>query len=929
MFWNNPWERGTGSRRKREWILLSFFLSLFFILAVRLYKVQILAGEEYAQNVVMKTKREILLKGTRGHIYDRKGRLLAGNRPVYSVTLEDSGTYKTNRERQLKLNSTIFRVMRILEKNGDQIEKKIPIRINSKKQYEYTKEGTSLLRWKADVFGKAKIGDLTKKERNLTAGQMAAYLSGDHKFCLEIENGKPYSQAEKRQYQLPKQWSREDKLVLMGIRYELSLKAYQKYLPVIVAEEVSKRSAAAIMEQEEELTGVKIQEDSIRYYEGGEAMASILGYTGTISSEELEKKGEPYHLNSLVGKTGMEKYLDEKLMGQDGVQEVFVNNTGKILYNGGIKKQPGTGQDVYLTIDKKLQMKIYEILEKQLSEILLNNMIPAKRFDPLSVSDASDIQIPVYHVYEAFFENHVLDIERFGNRDASRLEQEIYRRFQIQRKKAKDQIRAFLRADTKRKDWDEEEEAYALFLTQQLDLIDTAKIDQRNTIYQKWKNKDCSLKEFLKEAGKKGWIFMDQLGSREGYFSEEELYQLLSDTMIKKLEDRKEFDILVYCHMLLKDQISPTELCLVLYEQGVLKKQDQDGKDLKTGRLSAYEFIRKKIRNREITPAMLALSPCSASAVVTETNTGRVLACVSYPGYDNNKLANDMDEEYYDKLYRDRSNPLYNRAILQLSAPGSTFKPITVIAGIEEGVINEETKMTCDGIFDKVSPPLRCWNRAGHGKIKNAADALAHSCNDYLCDISYRLGKKNRKDFSDQQALHDLQKYARLFSLDQKTGIELGESSPKVSDQYGIPSAIGQGTHNFSTVQLGRYGNTLANRGRNYPLTLIKKIGNTEKKNEADKKISLSKTAWDAVQKGMKKYVDSTGIFRGVKFSVAGKSGTAQESKLKPDHALFIGYAPTEEPEVSVAVRIVNGYESANAVAGARKILEAYFEGEE
>ena len=119
--------------------------------------------------------------------------------------------------------------------------------------------------------------------------------------------------------------------------------------------------------------------------------------------------------------------------------------------------------------------------------------------------------------------------------------------------------------------------------------------------------------------------------------------------------------------------------------------------------------MKKKIEQLEITPAQLALDPCSASAVVVQQETGKILALVSYPGYDNNRLANQMDSAYYNRLLNDKALPLYNRATQQLTAPGATFKPITVIAGLQERVISPDSSVLCDGVFDKVFPNLKCW----------------------------------------------------------------------------------------------------------------------------------------------------------------------------------------------------------------------------
>ena len=377
--------------------------------------------------------------------------------------------------------------------------------------------------------------------------------------------------------------------------------------------------------------------------------------------------------------------------------------------------------------------------------------------------------------------------------------------------------------------------------------------------------------------------------------------------------------------LVLNDEILPDDIVRLLYEQQFLNPEDEDYENWNRGLITTFDLLIKKIQKLEITPADLALDPCSGSAVVTDTATGKVLACVSYPGYDNNRLANQMDNKYYYKIYNNASLPLFNRATQQLSAPGSTFKPVTIIAGLEEGVIDESTMVECDGVFDKVDPPLKCWNHAGHGAVNGVDSALKNSCNDYLCEVSYRLGMIDNDEFSDKQALNYIQEYAKMFDLDEKSGIELTESKPKITDNYAIPSAIGQGTNNFSTVQLGRYVTTLANEGTSFQLSLIDKIDGVETSPKVESQIEINKRSWEGVHAGMELYTQSTGIFDGFPISVAGKSGTAQEVKNRPDHGLFIGYAPADDPEIAVAVRIVNGYEAGNAVECGKNIFEYYF----
>ncbi len=340
--------------------------------------------------------------------------------------------------------------------------------------------------------------------------------------------------------------------------------------------------------------------------------------------------------------------------------------------------------------------------------------------------------------------------------------------------------------------------------------------------------------------------------------------------------------------------------------------------------------IEKKIEKLQITPAQLALDPCSASAVIVYKDSGKVAACVSYPGYDNNRLANQMDTDYYTRLLNDKSLPMYNRATMQLTAPGSTFKPVTIIAGIQEGVISPGTDILCDGVFDKLSPSLNCWNHSGHGNVPDAATAIQFSCNDYLCEISYRIGTLNSKDYNDKKALSKLQEYAKLFHMDKKSGVEIAEAEPHITDNYGIPSAIGQGTHNYSTVQLARYINSVASSGKVYSLSLIKGVSGMDRKLKskrpvAENKIQLPSYVWDTVHSGMEQFAKNNAVLKDLKLKIAGKTGTAQEAADRPDHSLFAGYAPAGQPEISIVVRIANGYGSSNATSIGSDILRYYF----
>ncbi len=232
-------------------------------------------------------------------------------------------------------------------------------------------------------------------------------------------------------------------------------------------------------------------------------------------------------------------------------------------------------------------------------------------------------------------------------------------------------------------------------------------------IYRKWINKNgISGKEFLIHAVECGWINAGFIESEQKYFMADEMYALLIEAIKRKLAYDSEFEKLIFKQLILEEKISGKDLCRLLYDQEVLANADEDYEKLVSGKMDVFSFLKKKIEQLKITPAQLALDPCSASAAVVQPESGKVLALVSYPGYDNNRLANQMDSAYYNRLLRDRSLPLYNRATQQLTAPGSTFKPVTIIAGIQEGVISANTSIFCDGVFDAVVPNLKCWKHS-------------------------------------------------------------------------------------------------------------------------------------------------------------------------------------------------------------------------
>ena len=910
------------------------------VLVRRLFDLQIIQGEDYISKFQARTTKERVLKSTRGNILDRNGDILASNVLSYSLTLEDNGTYTSTREKNLTLNGVAYQVLQILHSNGDDITHSFHIVVDKNGEYAFdVAEGFTLNRFRADIYGQALIDDLKDEQKTATADQMMEFLTGSEKFSIVLSGDRAYTEDELTSHGLPLTLTKQEMLDIATIRYELNTNSFKKYMQVTIATNVSEKSVAAIMENKTGLQGIDVVEDSIRQYIDDESMAPILGYTGKASSEELtelRKQNPDYSNDAIVGKAGIEQYMELTLQGTDGKETVSVDNLGKVLkIDEDTKVEPVAGDDVQLTIDTDWQSAIYQILKQRVAGVLLTKIDAAKTFDYTYVTDASQIRIPIYDVYNALISNSVIDITKFSNEDASDIEKNLYAKFQQKQQRVFDTISTKLNGSNPPayKDEDEETQEYLSYicndlLRDTLGIISKDAIDTSDATYKAWTTDETiSLKDYLTYATSQGWIDISSFSPEGEYLDSEEIYQALTAYIIDYLSTDTGFSKLLYKYMLQEDTISGQEICLVLYEQGVLDKNDDDYENLASGAMGAYDFMINKIYTLEIEPAQLALMPCSASAVVVDVKTGDVVALVSYPGYDNNRLTNDMDTDYYAKLALDQSSPFFNKATQQTTAPGSTLKLLSTIAGMEEGIIHEGTYIECTGTFDYVDPPINCWYKNGHGSL-DIRTAIEQSCNYFFNMIGFQLGKVGDNEFSEVQSLNKLQEYASLIGLDRKTGIELSEATPKVSDAKAVPSYMGQGNNLFTTSELARYATVMATSGNVFKLTLLDKVmepkGDViqEYEPEIEDVVNISSNIWDVIHDGMRRVIQTHSQFDGLGVEVAGKTGTAELDLRHPNHGLFIGYAPASDPEYAVAIRIANGYSSGNACLIANDIFK-------
>lgn len=919
-------------------VVVIAFCLMFAILIHRVFILQIVNGQETLENYKLKIQKTRYTEGTRGNILDVNGNVLAYNKLAYTVTIEDNGSYSNEKERNQILNDTILKVIQMVEKNGDTVVNDFGIVINANDTYEFAAaEGTSRLRFLADVYGYPKIDELSEKERTSSPDDVINFLcNGNKKRGI---TGYGINQED---------YDRQTILKLVNIRYAIGLNSYQKYIPVVIASDVNENTVAEIMEHMDTLQGVNISEDSIRYYNDSKYFASLIGYTGKISTEEYnrltadEKNKDKYSKTDTIGKAGLEQSMDAVLKGTKGEDTIYVDSVGKILET--LKgTEAKAGNNLYLSIDKNLQIAAYKLIEEKIAGILLAKIQNVMEFTPDPEGNTKNIIIPIGDVYCALLENEVLDLDHLKLESAKENEKSIYASFSSNLDTVIEKVMAQLSDSEAKayKDLDREMQNYLNYLDitvlrRNTGILNTDVIDTNDEIYKAWtEDETISFYKYLNYAISKNWIdtskLQKYLPEKSNYSDVTETYQALLAFLKEYMQTDSGFEKLIYRYLVRSGAISGIQLCLALYEQGVLNYDETAFQALASGSITAYDFMRSKIHNLEITPGQLALEPCTGSMVITDVNTGKVLACVSYPGYDNNRLANSMDSSYFAKLNIDMSRPLYNSATQEKTAPGSTYKMLTTVAGIGEGVIDNGSYLSCYGEYTKIKPSPKCWiyPGGGHGTL-GIAEALDVSCNSFYYEVGYRLGVTD-DNYSSETGTQALAKYADAFGLSSVSGIEIPESEPQVSDSDSVRSAIGQGTNNYTVSQLARYVTAVANRGTVFDLSLLSHVEDTTGKTieTYEPKVKntmgdVSSATWDSVQNGMISMVSHSSTFvslRNSDFSMAGKTGTAQQSKVHPDHALFVGYAPADEPEIAVATRIANGYSSSYAAELGRDII--------
>ncbi|MEA4816605.1 MAG: penicillin-binding transpeptidase domain-containing protein [Lachnospiraceae bacterium] len=914
--------------KSRLFVLLVTAVFLFIVLVVRLYNLQILEGALHNQELTASISRTLSLPASRGNIYDAYGRPLAVNEPTFSVKIDSSIKIDLKNK-----NSMLYNIVSRLSQNGELSKDSLPI---SSAPYEFTFTGETA---QADEKKfKTKIG-LSKKELKMTAPEVMAYL--EEKF--EIPEGTPENikrniiylglyqdnqnimllslinllnenketitdelplttssplafsfgentnreaswkkeigiNEEKEGYtsalesykflidkfNIPDNLSYDIQRSLASLDYLIYTGRFKKYQPLTVSLNISDETVASLEEKQSDYPGVIIDTDSLRKYPEGEYFSHIVGYIRKISDTEYEE------LKDYKDENGNQLYSISDIVGKSGIEKVAELELNGVDGEMQVEVDSlGTRISYTQTKESISGSDIYLTLDRDLQEFCFNTLEKTLK------------DIIIYKMTSAKEEEYPISISEFFS-----------------------------------------------------SMVNNGGISS-SKIYNSKGGVQLEIKEYMD-------------GKINFSADSENFKSLYKAALMNEIE---------------KGNIAYGKLILVLYEQG---KITLDGYDLESiphfSEKACSNLMIEKLESGEIRPMDTGLDPCTGSVVVSDINTGDILSMVTYPSYDTNEFVNNFNTEYYNSIQEQTvTTPFINRPIYEKKAPGSTLKMVTAVAALETGVITPSTRILDKGTFMEAGTPYpKCWIGNGygsHGNI-NVSEAIEVSCNYFFYEAAYRMNHGKANSF---EAISTLNDYMAAFGLNSLSGIELTEerkpdmatpsykeSSIKAinpnatetqtrwTDGDTVRAAIGQSVNNYAPIHMNRYVATLANGGTLYKMHVINAIkdsltGNLSyTKTEKENILEISQSTLDAVYSGM--YKVTTGesgtlrnIFADFPVHVAAKSGTAQENLERSSHTWFVGFAPYENPQISVTVMIPFAEVSGSPAAKiAKEIIAEY-----
>ena len=402
------------------------FVLLFSILVNRMFELQIVDRDNIIASGASNTIKEKDIKATRGNIYDCNGKLLAYNKLSYNIVFSETSKLSgmTNDEK----NQMIHRLLYILQKQGNELSVEYYLQYE-KGKLQYQVEGSSLERYQADAYSvQGGVKALTQEQKDTTPQEMYDYLI--------------------KKFEISDSYDQDTAIDILAVRYAMFINRYAKFQDIILAKNVNENTVAAIKENSELLPGVDIDQNTSRVYKKSKYFAHMLGYTGSISAEkleELQKDGEEsvYSVDDQIGISGLESTYEEYLRGTKGSKEITVDGGTSRIISEKTTKDPVAGNDLYLTIDAKLQEECYHLLEERIAGILISN-INNSMYAGTRGHSTKDIRVPIYDVYNAIIQNNIVNVERFNDDDASVLEKATLNKYKAKKKVIVRRIRQLL-----------------------------------------------------------------------------------------------------------------------------------------------------------------------------------------------------------------------------------------------------------------------------------------------------------------------------------------------------------------------------------------------------------------------------------------------------------------------------------------------------
>jgi penicillin-binding protein 2 len=883
-------------------ILIVIFAVLLFMLWRHLFIMQVVDPEHYISSEPDTYTSTITTQGTRGEIYDRYGRILAGNVYTWSLYYDSSNPPED-------LNALCHRISSLLGKYSVTPDLPFALEYDSVQGLRFTSEykNNAALRilFLAEMYSKSSV-DLTAAEKRTEAQGAFSYMR-DTLFEIPADT-----------------YSIEEMLEIMRFRYAIHINRFTTEHLIPIASRLPEEFRVTIREQQKDYPGFSCQTVESRYYPEGEAFSHILGYMGGIpetSLKEYQERG--YGVDERIGRDGMEAVYESSLRGSQGRIEVVYSRLTDEEISRSTLQEPAMGNSIYLTLDKDLQNAVYSILRENVKTLLIEKIT--------GVSDDSGSEYSAIDVLVSLINNGAVHPQRifYSNSVYADSFTKVY---EAKSASILNELRgAVMDPNYLIADYDEElMSIYNTWIETMRDAEGILSSEYRNSgiFYEQYKAGQKSAHEFLEYCIYSNYLDLEQVGL-EHEMDINVIFPELINQELASLAESESYQRIV-CGFILQDGLYTTrDFLLLLYDLGNLSNADGSRTRLQNGGINSEECLILKIQSNELSPSAIHLDPCSASAVITDTDTGEVLAIASYPSYDNNRFTQDSD--YNQAMMEDASSPLIFRALEEDRAPGSTYKLCTSVTALECGVVTESETIYDDYRFEYVHSADKptCFRTWSHGDI-NIVEAIQESCNYFYYTMGYRLCEPVEEyDYEDSTGLRKLAAYAVDLGLATKTGIELSEAEPHTSTQDAVRSAIGQGTNSFTTANINRYTSTIANNGTVIDLYIVDRIldykGSVVFKTKpvVDHKANVSDYTFNVVQRGMaamaQNYPNLQVFMAQSGLTIAGKTGTAQEYNDRPDHALFTSYINIDDPDITVTVTIPFG---GNSVAAVRTFVD-------